>query len=266
MPVFHATATKSAAYTRRVANPYSPATHAYSQTRCYAHRRTALPPRTCAVLPTHAARRHMLTVKPAATPIAAHPCRRVHTPCHKPMQPGVTCLQSNPLLRLSPHILAAAYTRHATNPCSPASHACSQTRCYAHRRTALPPYTHTVLQTHAARRHMLAVKPAAKPIAAQPCRHVHTPRCKPMQPGVTCLQSNLLLSLSPHSLAVAYTAALRTSADRRHMLTIRPAAKPIATTALPPPTQPGHKPAQPGGPYRPPGQSGAINTGCRRCG
>ena len=184
-------------------------------------------------------RRHMLTVKPAATPIAAQPCRRVHAPCsnpcspathaysqtrcypiaahpcrpytrrHKPMQPGVTCLQSNPLLRLSPHILAAAYTRPC-NPCSPASHACSQTRCYAHRRTALPPYTHTVLQTHAARRHMLAVKPAAKPIAAQPCRHVHTPRCKPMQPGVTCLQSNLLLSLSPHSLAVAYTAALRT--------------------------------------------------------
>ena len=163
------------------------------------------PPRTHAALQTHTARRHMLTVKPAATPIAAQPCRRVHAPCFQPMQPGDTCLQSNPLLRLSPHILAAAYTRHATNPCSPASHACSQTRCYAYRRTSLPPRTHAMPQTHAARRHMLAVKPAATPIAAQPCRRIHTPCCKPMQPGVTCLQSNPLLSPSPHSLAATYT-------------------------------------------------------------
>src|SRR5699024_6615868 len=161
--------------------------HAYSQTRCYAHRRTALPPRTCAVLPTHAARRHMLTVKPAATPIAAHPCRRVHTPCHKPMQSSVTCLQSNPLLSLSSHSLVVAYMPRALNPCLPVSHAYSQTRCYAYRRTSLPPRTHAMPHTHAVRRHMLAVKPAAKPIVAQPCRRVHAPCCKPMQPSDTCL-------------------------------------------------------------------------------
>src|SRR5699024_6615867 len=119
----------AAAYMRRASNPCSPATHAYSQTRCYAYRRTSLPPRTHAMPQTHAVQRHMLAVKPAAKPIVAQPCRRVHAPCSQPLSSGVTCLQSNPLLRLSPHILAAAYTRHATHPCSPASHACSQTRC-----------------------------------------------------------------------------------------------------------------------------------------
>ena len=211
----------------------------------------------------------MLTVKPAAAkPIVAQPCRRVHTPRCKTMQPSDTCLQSNQLLlSLSPHSLAAVYTHRAANPCSlathanspalllslsphslaavhthrvakpcsPASHACSQTRCYAYRRTVLPPRTHAALQTHTARRHMLAVKPtAAKPIVAQPCRRVHSRATNQRVPAAHA--NNQACCYAHHC------------------------------TALPPRTQPHYKPAQPGGPYRLPGQSGAINTGCRRCG
>ena len=181
----------------------------------------------------------MLAVKPtAAKPIATQPCRRAHTPRCKPMQPSDTCLQSNLLLlNLSPHSLAAVHTYRVANPCSTTTHANSPALLLSPSSHSLAAvYTHRVA-THAARRHMLAVKPAATPIAAQPCRRVHTPRCKPMQPsdtcqqsipaakpiatqpcrrvhtprckpiqpGGTCLQSNLLLSPSPHSLAAVYT-------------------------------------------------------------